>query len=397
VLNSYGQGNSILLKGFGTYRVERELIVNLRPQSGKRLTILDRYIIRKYLGTFLFTALMFSLIAITINFSEHIEKFLESPVTKKEILVDYYLNFIPYINGLLGPIFALISVIFFTSRMARNTEVVAMLNSGMSYWRFLRPYIITSGFLALVYLGGNHLLFPQGNKTMMTFENKYIFKNNIRTKSNNIHLFIGPESKLFIASYQTHDSSGTGLRLEQYKDLQLTYLLHAKSFQFVAEKQIWRLKDYDVRRWVGEKEYFFSGKGQQLDTALALYPSDFVYYTNDKEMMTSKELTQYIKEGQERGLGESRVMASEYHRRWAEPFTLIILTIIGASISSRKIRGGMGLNLAIGVWIGAMLVLISKFALTFSTNLGMNPILAMWLPNIVFGLIAVFLVTRAQK
>lgn len=361
------------------------------------MSILDRYIIRKFLGTFFFTALMFSLIAITINFSEHIEKFLESPVTKKEIFVDYYFNFIPYINGLLWPIFSLISVIFFTSRIARNTEVVAMLNAGMSYSRFLRPYIFTSALLALIYLLGNHFFFPQGNKTMMTFENKYIFPGNIRLKSNNIHLFIGPESKVYISNYQTHDSSGTGLRLEQYSDLKLIYLLHAKTFNYVPEKKMWRLKDYDVRRWVGEKEYYFSGKGQQLDTAIALYPSDFVYYTNDKEMMTSKELRDFIAYDQERGLGTSRVMESEYHRRWAEPFTLIILTIIGASISSRKLRGGVGLNLALGVLIGALLVLVSKFALTFSTNLGFNPMLAMWLPNLFFGTIAIFLVRKAQK
>jgi lipopolysaccharide export system permease protein len=361
------------------------------------LTILDRYIIRKYLGTFFFTALMFSLIAITINFSEHIEKFLESPVTRKEIFVDYYLNFIPYINGLLWPIFALISVIFFTSRLARNTEVVAMLNAGMSYWRFLRPYVFTSALLALIYLVGNHFFFPQGNKTMMTFENKYIFPGNLRLKSSNIHLFIGPESKVFIANYQTHDSSGTGLRLEQFSDLKLVYLLHAKTFEYLADKKSWRLKDYDIRRWEGGKEVYFSGKNQTLDTTLALYPSDFVYYTNDKEMMTSKELRRYIEYEKERGLSTSAVMESEYHRRWAEPFTLIILTVIGASIASRKIRGGMGINLVMGVWIGAMLVLVSKFALTFSTNLGFNPMLAMWLPNIVFGVVAIFLARRAQK
>jgi lipopolysaccharide export system permease protein len=373
------------------------LIVNLQPKSGDRLSILDRYIIRKYLGTFFFTALMFSIIAITINFSEHIEKFVEQPVTRKEIFVDYYLNFIPYINGLLWPIFALISVIFFTSRLARNTEVVAMLNAGMSYLRFLRPFVMTSLFLAGIYLIGNHVLFPRGNKTMMAFENKYIFPNNYRVKSSNIHLFIGPESKVFIDHYQTHDSSGTGLRLEQYADLQLTYVLHAKNFEYLAAEKKWRLRDYDIRRWENGKEYYFSGKNMQLDTALALYPSDFVYYTNDKEMMTTAELTRFIQYEQERGIGSSRIMRSEYHRRWAEPFTLVILTVIGVSIASRKIRGGIGLNLAFGVWIGALFVLFSKFALTFSTNLGFNPMLSMWLPNLAFGTVAIFLVHRAQK
>lgn len=361
------------------------------------MAILDRYIIRKFLGTFFFTALLFSIIAITINFSEHIEKFVDKPVTKKEILLDYYLNFIPYINGLLWPIFSLIAVIFFTSRLARNTEVVAMLNAGMSYRRFLRPYLITSFFLAGIYLLGNHIFFPQGNKTMMTFENKYIFPNNLKIKSSNIHLFIGPESKVFISNYLTNDSSGTGFRLEQYDDLHLTFLLEARTFEYLRDTKKWRLHDYDIRRWNNGQETYFSGKGMQLDTAIALYPSDFIYYTNDKEMMTSAELLRFIQYEQERGIGFSRIMKSEYHRRWAEPFTIVILTIIGVSIASRKIRGGMGLNLALGVWIGAMFVFLSKFALTFSTNLHMNPMLAMWLPNLVFGTLAIYLVSKAQK
>jgi len=361
------------------------------------LLTLDRYIIRKYLSTFFFTALLFSILAIAINFSEHIEKFVDKPVTKKEILFDYYLNFIPYINGLLWPIFSLIAVIFFTSRLARNTEIVAMLNAGMSYNRFLRPYLITSLFLAGLYLLGNHVFFPKGNKTMMTFENKYIFLGNYKVKSSNIHLFIGPESKVYISNYLTNDSSGTGFRLEQYDDLKLTFLLQAKNFEYMRDSKKWRLRDYETRRWENGKEYYTSGKGMKLDTAIALYPSDFVYYTNDKEMMTSSELLNFIQYEQERGIGFSRIMRSEYHRRWAEPFTIVILTIIGASISSRKLRGGMGLNLAFGVGIGALFVFLSKFALTFSTNLHMNPMLAMWLPNLVFGSLAAYLIRKAQK
>lgn len=357
----------------------------------------DRYIIRKYLSTFFFTALLFSIIAITINFSEHIEKFVDKPVTKKEIIFDYYLNFIPYINGLLWPIFSLIAVIFFTSRLARNTEIVAFLNAGMSYGRFLRPYLFTSFLLAGLYLLGNHIFFPKGNKTMMTFENKYVFPGNFRVKSTNIHLFIGPESKVYISNYLTNDSSGTGFRLEQYDDLKLTFLLEARNFEYLRAEKKWRLRDYETRHWVDGKEIYFSGKGMSLDTAIALYPSDFVYYTNDKEMMTSAELLRFIQYEQERGIGFSRIMKSEYHRRWAEPFTIVILTIIGASISSRKLRGGMGLNLALGVWIGAMFVFLSKFALTFSTNLHMNPMLAMWLPNLVFGSLAFYLTRKAQK
>jgi lipopolysaccharide export system permease protein len=361
------------------------------------MLIVDRYIIRKYLSTFFFTALLFSILGITINFSEHIEKFVDKPVTRREILFDYYLNFIPWLNGLLWPIFSLIAVIFFTSRMARNTEVVAMLNAGMSYRRFLRPYLITSGFLALLYLLGNHYVFPRGNKVMMSFENKYIFPNNYKAKTNNIHLFIGPTTKVFIANYHTHDSSGTGFRLEEYDDLKLTYMLKARTFEYLPESEKWRLRDYEIRRWPDGKEEFIAGRGQSIDTAIALYPSDFIYYTNDREMMTTSELVDYIRYEQERGIGSSRIMRSEFHRRWADPVTIVILTLIGASISSRKHRGGMGLNLALGVVIGALYVFMSKIALTFSTNLNLPPVIAMWLPNVVFGGLAWYFVRTAQQ
>lgn len=358
---------------------------------------LDRYIIKKYLSTFFFTALLFSIIAVTIDFSEHIEKFLDSKVSRREIVMDYYLNFIPHINGLLWPIFSLIAVIFFTSRMARNTEVVAMLNAGMSYYRFLRPFIISASILAVIYLLGNHFLFPNGNKRKLAFENTYIFPGNIRVKSNNIHLFIGPETKVFISNYHKHDSTGTGFRLEKYDDLHLVYLLKARAFEFIDSTKQWRLRDYEVRRWEDGKEYFTSARNMSFDTTLALYPSDFVYFINDKEQMTSKELLQFIRYEKERGVGISKVMESEYHRRWAEPFTIIILTLIGVSIASRKQRGGMGIHLAMGAGLGAFYVFLSKFALTFSTNLGMPPVVAMWLPNVLFSGLAYRLIRKAQK
>jgi len=361
------------------------------------LLTLDRYIIRKYLSTFFFTALLFTIISVTIDYSEHIEKFIKKEITAKQILVDYYLNFIPYINGLLWPIFSLISVIFFTSRMARNTEVVAMLNAGMSYRRLLRPFVFSACLLTFFHLLGNHIFFPKGNKIKLQFENAYIAPNNLKVKSNNIHLFIGPGVKVFISNYHKHDSSGAGFRLEKYADLRLVYLLKARTFEYLDSTQKWRLKDYDIRQWENGKETYTSGKNMQMDTSIALYPSDFIYYVNEKEMMTSKELNRFIRYERERGLGASRLMRAEYHRRWAEPFSIIILTIIGASVASRKQRGGMGLHLALGVAFGALFVFLSKFALTFSTNLNMNPMLAMWLPNMVFSTLAWYLFKRAQK
>ena len=358
---------------------------------------LDRYIIRKYLSTFFFTALLFTIISVTIDFSEHIEKFIDKEVTAKQVLLEYYLNFIPYINGLLWPIFSLIAVIFFTSRMARNTEVVAMLNAGMSYSRLLRPFVFTACLLAFFYLLGNHIFFPRGNKIKLAFENTYIFPQNLKVKSNNIHMFIDSSAKVFISNYHKHDSSGAGFRLEKYADLHLIYLLKARTFEYIDSTEKWRLKDYDIRQWENGKEIYTSGRNMQMDTSLDLKPKDFIYYVNEKEMWTSKELNQVIRRERERGLGASRLYRAEYHRRWAEPFSIIILTIIGVSVASRKQRGGMGLHLALGVAFGALFVFLSKFALTFSTNLNMHPMLAMWLPNAVFSTLAWYLFKRAQK
>jgi lipopolysaccharide export system permease protein len=210
-------------------------------------------------------------------------------------------------------------------------------------------------------------------------------------------MFIAPETKVYISTYHKHDSTGTGFRLEKYDDLRLTYMLKARSFEYLPETQKWRLRDYDIRHWEGDQEFYFSGRNMQIDTAISLYPSDFVYFINDKEMMTSKELLSFIRYEKERGVGTSKVMQAEYHRRWAEPFSIIILTLIGASISSRKLRGGMGLHLAMGVLLGALFIFLSKFALTFTTNLNVPPLIAMWLPNTVFGVLAWYLVQKAQK
>jgi lipopolysaccharide export system permease protein len=185
--------------------------------------------------------------------------------------------------------------------------------------------------------------------------------------------------------------------LEKYADLQLVYLLKARTFEYIDSTQKWRLKDYDIHQWENGKETYTSGKNMQMDTSIKLYPSDFIYSVNDKDMFTSTELNRYIRYERERGLGASRLMRAEYHRRWAEPFSIIVLTIIGVSVASRKQRGGMGLHLALGVSFGALFVFLGKFALTFSTNLNMNPMLAMWLPNIVFSTLAWYLFKRAQK
>ncbi len=360
------------------------------------LKIIDKYIIKKYMSTFFFSTLMFTIIALVVDFSERIQVFITKPLTTKQIIMEYYLPFIPWINGLLWPLFSLITVIFFTSRMAKNSEITAALASGTSYLRLLRPYVISSVILAVILLFANHYLIPEGNKTMKTFENKYVYSNE-RVRSENIHLFIGPDTKIFLRSFRKADTSGTIFRLEKFEGNQLVYMLRAGQLKWMGPPNHWQLRNYEIRKFDGEEEELILGRGKTIDTTLQLYPRDFIRYTNEREMMTTQEMVEFIDYEQSKGLDTAKSFIAELHRRSAEPVTIIILSLIGCAISSRNVRGGMGLHLAMGVLIGFMFILISKFAITFATNLDLSAAIAMWSPNVIFGILAVFLIFRAQK
>ena len=361
------------------------------------IQILDKYIIKKYLFTFLFTVMIFSMIAVIIDFSDKVEDFIEEPVTLKQIVVDYYANFIVYINGLLLPLYALIAVIFFTSRMAYNSEVIPIFNAGVSFKRLLYPYLLAASLIAGFHLLANHYVIPMGNKARLDFEHKYIWKYSDKGKTNNVHLFIGPDTKVFIQYYSKRDTSARDFRIEKIVDNQLVYLLKARRAEWQGRPNKWRLKDYEIRTFKGKKETYVDGKNKNIDTTLNLYPEDFIRYQNQKEMMNTTALKQFIKTERERGIGNTKIYDIEKHRRTSEPFTIIILTMIGVSVASRKVRGGMGLHLAMGVAIGAAFIFLSRFSTVFATNESLTPFLGVWMPNIVFLLVALILIFNAQK
>ena len=359
------------------------------------LKILDKYIIRKYLTTFLFTMLIFSMIAMIIDFSDKVEDFIEEPCTIREIIVDYYFNFVIYINGMLTPLYALISVIFFTSRMAYDSEVISILNAGVSFRRIMLPYFLAASTVGGVHLFSNHYLIPKGNERRLSFENTYIWKYNDKGKTEDVHLFIGDQTKIFVNHYRKRDSVANDFRLEQFQENELVYLLKARRAEWEGQTKKWKLSDYEIRTFNGLKETFDAGK--KMDTLINLYPKDFVRYQNQKEMMTTPELNRFITEEKRRGLGNTKVYEIEKHKRSSESFTLLILTLIGVSVASRKVRGGMGLHLAIGVAIGATYIFLSRFSTVFATNENLNPLFGVWLPNIVFSIVSIWLLFRAQK
>lgn len=361
------------------------------------LKIIDRYIIRKYLSTFFFVALSITMIGIVVDFSEKVEEFIVEPVTIGQILFDYYLNFALWLNGLIWPLYALIAVIFFTSRLAYDSEIISILGAGISFRRLMRPYLIAALFIAGLHFVGNHIFIPRGNKVKLDFEHAHIWKESDRGKTQNVHLLIGPQEKIYIRFYRKRDSTMLDLRLERFENHEMVYMLKAREGIWRGYPNNWQLKNYEVRTFSGPEETLLIGKGKLLDTTLNILPEDFVRYNNQKEMMTTPELYEYIETERQRGLGRTKEYYIEIYRRTADPFTIIILTLIGLALASRKVRGGMGLHLAIGIGIGAIFIFLSRFTTTFALNQSFPAILGVWLPNIIFGTIALFLIWRAQK
>lgn len=358
---------------------------------------IDRYIIGKYLRTFLFSILIFTAIALVIDFSEKVSKFIEKPITVGYILRHYYVPFIPWINSLLFPIYALITVIFVSSRMAFNAEVISILGAGVSFRRYLRPYIIAASIVAIFHLFANHIWIPIGNQTLKPFENEYVSSRHIKNKSRHVHVFISPDTKVYVRYFRNRDTTGTDFRLEKFDGTELVEVISAKTIEWLRPPNNWRLRGYEVHRFkdsVETLEFFPRGK---LDTAFNLVPDDFVWVANEKEMMTTNDLVRFMKKEQEKGLTPTKSYSIEMHRRTAEPVTIIILTILGASIASRKVRGGMGVHLAVGVIVGAVFIFLSKFAITFATNPSVPAMLGVWIPNIIFTGITIYFLMRAQQ
>ena len=336
------------------------------------LQILDRYIIGKYLKTFFYAAILITLFSVVENFAEKVEKFINSGLSAKEIFFDYYLYFIPWINGLLWPLYALIAVIFFTSRMARNSEIISILNAGVSFKRMLAPYLLSAIFIsALHWLGSNYVI-PLSNYHKNEFESEYL-KSTKKIRSTNVHFFIASNEKVYIRFYKTRDSSASTFRLEKFDESgRLISLMKARNIKFKEEPHTWTLEDYSIRNINELSEELIIGTGEKLDTVLKFTPADFIQHTKQMEIMTTSDLRDYIKREQQRGLDNTKKYYIELYRRTADPFTIIILTLIGVSVASRKVRGGIGLHLAEGVVYGSAYVLLSKFSTTFSTNLSLS-------------------------
>lgn len=340
---------------------------------------------------------MITMVAIAIDFFEKVDKFLKDTVTTKEIVFEYYFNFIPWINGLLWPLFALLAVIFFTSRLASNSEIISMLSAGISYRRIMRPYLISAVLLAsLLWVGKNYLI-PKSNKVKGEFESEHIRTSNKKTLDDNTHFLLNPNEKVYIRYFRKTDSTANTFRYEKFNEGKLVYMLKARKLKYKEAPYLWTLQDYEYHSFNGLEEEFVIKKGEKMDTTFQFTPKDFFRYTNQMEMMNTSDLRDFIREEESRGIDTAKKFKTELYGRTADPFTIIILTLMGMAIASRKIRGGMGLHLAAGVILGSAFVIIQKFSMTFSINMGFHPMLGAWTPNIIFSIITFFLIRGAQK
>jgi lipopolysaccharide export system permease protein len=358
------------------------------------LKILDRYIIRKFLGTFFFSLALIILIAIVFDISEKVDDFIEKQAPIKAIVFDYYFNFIPYFANLFAPLFVFISVIYFTARLAMDTEIIAILNSGVSFRRLLRPYMFAAGVLAVLLFYMNGWLIPHSNKVKLEFENRYI-KNPVRFEDRNIHRQISPGVFVYMESFNNKENIGYRFSLERIENRKLIYFLNSDHIAWDSTIGKWKIENFYERRIDNMKETIRSG--QRLDTVLNLHPSDFRKRVNIVDAMDTPALNEFIEEEKMHGTGTISTYLVEKYRRTAVPFATFILTLIGVSLSSRKARGGIGAQLGAGIGLSFCYVLFQKISETFAINGSLPPIIAEWIPNILFAAIALVLVRFAPK
>ena len=353
-----------------------------------KLKRIDWYIIKQFLGTYVFAIALIISISVVFDINEKIDKFLNPDVPLKAIIVDYYLNFIPYFANLFSPLFTFIAVIFFTSKLADRSEIIAMLASGMSFRRLMLPYAVSATIIAIVTFILNAYIIPPANETRIDFQNKYI-RNKKVDYVKNAQLEIEPGVIAYFDSYDARSNMGYRFSLEHFEDKKLISRLTAKSIKYDSLYQ-WTVIDYMIRDFDGMREHISQG-------SLTIVPSDFLISVNDCETMTTPELNTYINRQKKRGIGNIQTFQIEYHKRFATIMAAFILTSIGASLSSRKIKGGMGMNIGIGLALSFSYILFMTVTSTFAINGYVSPAVAAWIPNIVYTFIAIFLYQKAPR
>lgn len=356
---------------------------------------LDLYIIGKFLGTYFFSLALIIIVIVVFDYNEKIDKFATSNATVSEVIVDYYLNYAPYLANTFSALFVFISVIYFTSKLAENSEIIAMFASGVSFKRMLRPYMISAGLIAIMTYILSAYIIPVGNETRIAFEVRHNRKDAV-TSAHNIQLQVDENTIAYIERYETRNSMGYRFSLDKFEDKKLVSHMTAKTIKYHPEERYkWTARNWMIREFTGDKEVIRSHTQEPLDTIIKIEPADFLISDGQQETMTSPELSEYIDKQKARGMANIKAFEVEYHKRIAMSFAAFILTIIGASLSSKKTKGGMGMSLGIGLGLSFSYILFQTISSAFAEQ--MPVYLAVWLPNIVYSFIALYLYRKAPK
>ena len=359
---------------------------------------IDRYIIYKFLSTYIFLITIIVVIAVIFDFNEKIDKLTQSQAPVQKIIFDYYVNFVPYFANLFSPLFVFIAVIFFTSKLAGNSEIIAMKSTGMSFRRLLRPYMFSAALIALTtYLLGAYVI-PQSNVAKVNFENRYIKKKTDITSVDNVQMQVDTGVVAYITHFDNVTKSGYGFSLDKFEDKKLVSHLTAQSIQYdtLSDRRFsWTLRQYKIRTLKGMREKLESGN--KLDTIIIMEPKDFFYVRGQQETMTVPELEEFIGRQKLRGAAGVSTFEVEYHKRCATPFAAFILTLIGVSLSCEKRKGGMGASIGAGIALSFAYILFQTVSATFAINAGWPAMLAVWLPNLIFAVVAAVLYRRTPQ
>ena len=369
-----------------------------RVQDRKKIVKkLDWYIIRKFIGTYIYSILLIISISIVFDVNENLAKFAQYHAPLKAIVFDYYANFVPYFANLFSPLFVFIAVIFFTSKLAGNSEIIAMLASGISFKRLLRPYMLSCVLISALSFYLSAFVIPHGNVIRQNFETMYKNKKK-NTAADNVMLHVDKGVVAYIQHYDNDHKHGYGFSLDKFHNKNLVSHTTAMDIQYDTisdNKYHWTLIGWKTRRLQGLREQIT--QGAKKDTVLMMEPTDLVYSKGQQETFTLPQLEEYISKQQVRGSGNVVQYQVEYHKRIAASFASFILTIIGVSLSSKKRKGGMGLYLGIGLALSFLYIMLQTVSSTFAIQANFPPMLAAWVPNIIFAVVAWFCYRHAPS
>ncbi len=372
------------------------------------LKILDKYILKRFIGTFFFSISLMLSIFIVFDVSEKLQNFISEKIPIREIIFDHYLNFIPYYGNLFSPLFTFIAVILFTSKMAYKTEFVAILSSGTSFKRILRPYMIGAALITMMSLILNHFIIPRSNKVRIGFEDKYI-NEGYNTDDKNIHRQIAPGTTLYMADYNNFSNSANQISIEKVVNNKQIGMLKAENMKWDSVNRSWDLVNVFERDLFyspvdsgkpGMPKYIYKESHKFYPTMkikIDFFPKDMIRFQSKIEVLPYFELKEFIIKEKQKGSSRIEFFEVEMYKRTAFPFATFILTIIGVSISSRKIRGGVGLHIALGLLLSCVYILFMHISTTFATSGLAQPLIAVWIPNIVFSFVAFYLYKKAQQ